>query len=141
MLSNLSPYSVPGLAGSFPQLAAGFPPIGGQESMNPYGQGLIAQNSFAQNPFAPSPFAQTQSSFGQGPAQQIISTVVQLAQQLYAQSVLTQQLGLTLHQIAQHLAVQNLSRPFGAAVGQQGAYGGFNPQAQLWGGSRPYTIQ
>jgi hypothetical protein len=212
MLSNLSPYSAPGLATSFPGLTAGFSPVSpspiglsgayggnafGQDAsmLSPYGQSPFSQNGLGQNPFVPgqmgqagfvqnglgqgafgqAPFAPNpmaagvygQTPFGQGffgqspltgpyPAttqqtQQIIATLAQLAQHISTHSVAAQQIGLILNQVAQQLALQKLYGPgSGVGFGLQPAgyaalnpqlYAGFNPQAQVWGAGRPYTIQ
>ncbi|TLY83578.1 MAG: hypothetical protein E6K41_00820 [Gammaproteobacteria bacterium] len=89
------------------------------------------------------------------PAQQIVLVLGQLAQQISVQTALTQQISIALQQLVHQLAVQGLQIPgagLGAFGGQyfaqnpfagatQGAYGGFSPQAQVWGANRAQTIQ
>ncbi|HUN26171.1 MAG TPA: hypothetical protein VMU67_07670 [Steroidobacteraceae bacterium] len=140
-------------------------------AMNPYLQNPFSANQYLPNPqllqspqfsygtqpqgFAVhSPFLNSGSLSGYAgghiPAQQLVPVLAQLAQQIAIQSPLIQQLGITLHQLAQQLTAQNLQphlgsglgagQVFGAAV--QGGYGGFTPQVQgWWGGNRPQTIQ
>jgi hypothetical protein len=135
-------------------------PFGGQLT-NPFLQNPFTQNQFPQGPFATNPYLQNPllqsplahnplpSSFaGQAgapnPAQHIIPVLAQLAQQIAAQSAVTQQIGIALQQLAQHLAAQSGTQHFGQnpfASATQGGYGGFNPQAQAWGANRPQTIQ
>jgi hypothetical protein len=75
--------------------------------------------------------------------------LVQLAQQIAIQGAVNQQIGLALHQLAHHLAMQGMQTQQGAGIGggqpfagiPQGAYGAFNPQAQGWGAGRSQTIQ
>ncbi|TLZ63567.1 MAG: hypothetical protein E6K20_01190 [Gammaproteobacteria bacterium] len=125
---------------------------------------------FLQTPFAATPFAATPFAPAIGynpllslagyagahhPAQQIVLVLGQLAQQISVQTALTQQISIALQQLVHQLAVQGLQIPgagLGAFGGQyfaqnpfagatQGAYGGFSPQAQVWGANRAQTIQ
>jgi hypothetical protein len=147
--------------------------LGGQanpSSQNSFLQNPSVQNPFAANPFAPNPHLQGQwqspvgshpfmSAFGQPgahiPAHQIVPVLVQLAQQIAIQSVVAQQIGIAVHQLAQQLASQGLQGPGypqgGPSYAQggqgyaQGGYGGLGPQSQgwgqPWGANRPQTIQ
>jgi len=128
------------------------------------------QTPFAATPFAATPFAATPFAPAIGynpllslagyagahhPAQQIVLVLGQLAQQISVQTALTQQISIALQQLVHQLAVQGLQIPgagLGAFGGQyfaqnpfagatQGAYGGFSPQAQVWGANRAQTIQ
>jgi hypothetical protein len=153
-----APFGYPGQPG----YALGVPP-------NPYLQSPFAPNQFLQSPSlagsnSHNPFlnsTSTGSGLGQIAAQQIVPVLAQLAQQISIQSALTQQLGVTLHQIAQ-VAAYTLQSQQGAGPGAgpgfapagpfaganpfasatPGGYAGFNPQAQAWwGGNRSQTIQ
>ena len=156
----------PALAGMYPSpfLQTPFAP-------SPFLQTPFLQTPFAPSPFAPSPFLQTpfaSSPFAPNPligsfagyagahhpAQQIVLLLGQLAQQISAQTAVTQQISIGLQQLVQQLAVQGLQNPgaLGAFGGQyfaqspftgatQGAFGGFTPQAQPWGANRAQTIQ
>ncbi len=168
MLSN-SQYFPQGLFSQFPGLqAAGFPvsqfgPDSAQAGLGqqfPFGWGqqfpfgLSQQGGFGQHGLFGGPV----------PAHQIVPVLGQLAQQIAVQSAVAQQIGIAVHQLAHQLALQGLqgypgsafgagqvlggvgqpyigggAQPFG--LGAQGAYGGFNPQAQAWGANRPQTIQ
>src|SRR2546427_3641957 len=171
MLSNFSPFSPQGLIPQFPGLqGAGWPQMSpglfGQPGA--YNSGYVpfghepALAGMYPSPFAPSPFAYNPllGSFAgyagaHHPAQQIVLLLGQLAQQISAQSVVTQQISIGLQQLMHQLAVQGLQTPqgaLGAFGGQyfapspftgatQGAYGGFTPQAQAWGANRAQTIQ
>ena len=134
---------------------------------SPYLQTPFAPSPFAASPFAPSPLAFNPllGSFAgyagvHHPAQQIILLLGQLAQQISVQTAVTQQISIGLQQLVHQLAVQGLQTPqgaLGAFGGQyfaqnpftgatqgaygQGAYGGFTPQAQVWGANRAQTIQ
>ena len=138
---------------------------------SPFAPSPFAPSPFAPTPFAPSPFLQTpfaSSPFAPNPligsfagyagahhpAQQIVLLLGQLAQQISAQTAVTQQISIGLQQLVQQLAVQGLQNPgaLGAFGGQyfaqspfsgatQGAFGGFTPQAQPWGANRAQTIQ
>jgi hypothetical protein len=133
---------------------AGFgpqPAFGGQanaQSQNPFTPLMQNQSGqFGQSPWATNPYLQTylQGQLGQAPhnPQHIIAVLGQLAQQFAVHSILTQQIGVTLQQLAQQLAVQSYAAGSGAGGGQyfgQGPFG-FNPQAQAWGASRSPTIQ
>lgn len=153
-------------------------PFGFGGQANSFQQNPFAQNQFLQSPFAMNPHLQSQllqNSIGHNPAQNIITALGQLSQQLAVQTAMTQQIGNALQQLAQQLAVQSpqgypggqgtgqtfsaLGQPFGFGgpfsgtpsgsqyFGQnpfanaQGGYGGFNPQAQVWGANRSQTIQ
>src|SRR5437016_948914 len=156
----------PALAGMYPSpfLQTPFAP-------SPFLQTPFAPSPFLQTPFAPCPFLQTpfaSSPFAPNPligsfagyagahhpAQQIVLLLGQLAQQISAQTAVTQQISIGLQQLVQQLAVQGLQNPgaLGAFGGQyfaqspfsgatQGAFGGFTPQAQPWGANRAQTIQ
>lgn len=150
----------PGQAGLGPQYPFG---LGGQGN-------AFAQNPFGQSPFGATPFLQGPQSQGysaynplqgsfagqqgqQHPMQHLVALLGHLAQQFSIHNVMTQQIGISLHQLVQQLAVQSYSAGgMGAGGGQyfgqnpfagaQGGYGGFNPQAaQAWGANRPQTIQ
>jgi hypothetical protein len=128
--------------------------FGGQA--NPLQQNPFTQNQFGQSPWATNPYLQGQLG-QQSPhsPQYIIAVLGHLAQQFAVHTALTQQIGVTLQQLAQQLAVQMQSHAasLGAGGGQYfgqspfavGGYGGFNPgfnpQAQAWGASRSPTIQ
>ena len=175
MLSNFSHYSPQGFIPQFPGLqGAGWP----QMSPGLFGQpGTYAgyvpfahepalagmyPSPYLQTPFAPSPLAFNPllGSFAgyagaHHPAQQIVLLLGQLAQQISAQTAVTQQISIGLQQLVQQLAVQGLQThpgALGAFGGQyfaqspftgatQGAFGGFTPQAQAWGANRAQTIQ
>ena len=144
----------PALTGMYPSqfLQTPFAPT-------PFGPG-----AFAPTPFAPAiaynPLLSLAGYAGaHHPAQQIVLVLGQLAQQISVQTALTQQISIALQQLVQQLAVQGLQpgaslgafggqyfaqNPFtGATQGAygQGAYGGFSPQAQVWGANRAQTIQ
>lgn len=162
MMSNLSQFSPQGLMPQFPGLqGAGWP----QMNQGPFGQpGAYGGNSSfghdsAQGGFGPqfgniNPYLQGQLG-QQAPhnPQHILAVLGQLAQQFAVHSILTQQLGVTLQQLAQQIAVQSYGGGLGASGGQYfgqnpfagSGYGGFNPgfnpQAQAWGASRSPTIQ
>jgi hypothetical protein len=131
-------------------------PFGAQ--MNPYLQNPFAQSPFGPSPFAVNPYLQNPSGHagGPNPVQHLVPVLAQLAQQIAAQSALTQQIGIALHQLAQQLVAQSGGQypqsggqypgqnPFAGVT--QGGYGGFNsqafnPQTQGWGANRPQTIQ
>lgn len=129
---------------------AGGPSPYPQSQVNPYlpGQsGLQGQPGLS--PFG-SPFTHGQSnSFGgQQDVSQIVPALVQLAQQISAQSVITQQIGIALYQFVQQLAAQSAHAWSGAGMGagqspfatSGGGYPGFG-QTQGWGANRPQTIQ
>ena len=145
---------------------AGFgpqPAFGGQanaQSQNPFAP--LTQNQsgqFGQSPGTTNPYLQAylQGQLGQQAPhnpQHILAVLGQLAQQFAVHSILTQQIGVTLQQLAQQLAVQSYGGGLGAGGGQYfgqspfagSGYGGgfnpgFNPQAQAWGASRSPTIQ
>src|SRR5256885_2195334 len=184
MLSNFSHYSpqgfipqFPGLQGAgWPQMSpglfgqpgtyAGYVPFAQEPALtgmypSPFLQTPFAPSPFLQTPFASSPFAPNPliGSFAgyagaHHPAQQIVLLLGQLAQQISAQTAVTQQISIGLQQLVQQLAVQGLQNPgaLGAFGGQyfaqspftgatQGAFGGFTPQAQPWGANRAQTIQ
>ena len=184
MLSNFSHYSpqgfipqFPGLQGAgWPQMSpglfgqpgtyAGYVPFAQEPALtgmypSPFLQTPFAPSPFLQTPFASSPFAPNPliGSFAgyagaHHPAQQIVLLLGQLAQQISAQTAVTQQISIGLQQLVQQLAVQGLQNPgaLGAFGGQyfaqspfsgatQGAFGGFTPQAQAWGANRAQTIQ
>jgi len=137
MLSNLSPFSGQGLTTSFPGVTGGFSPM----NSNPFGQlGAYGGNA-----------GFGQEAFGQNPAltgqtQQIIAVLAQLAQHISAHSVLAQQIGVTLQQIVQQLAMQSLQRSGAAGAGlqlHQGGYPGLNAQPyaqQPYGGLIPQAF-
>jgi hypothetical protein len=156
-----------------------------------YGQGYYGQNGYgpfaAVSPFAMSPFAMSQyphhqesnslytqpgyaqpGVFGAQPggafatAPQIIPLIAHLAQQIHLQSGVTQQIGVALSHLVQHLAVLGpqavLGQPLqgGAGLGfGAGQPFGFNPfvgaaglggqtppwAAQPWAAQRSQTIQ
>jgi hypothetical protein len=137
---------------------------------NPLTQTQFSQSPFATNPYLQSPWLQShvghnplQNSFAGNagvhiPAQQLVPVLGQLAQQIAIQNAVAQQIGIAVHQLAHQLAVQGIQGyPGGLGAGQglgaqyfgpnsfagnpQGPYGGFNPQAQAWGGNRQQTIQ
>jgi hypothetical protein len=88
----------------------------GQNVLNGLGQGALFQNPYlqalAQNPYVQNPHLPNAYGAMPGDVQQIISTLGQLAQQITVQSALTQQIAVTLHQIAQ-LAAQSLQNRLG----------------------------
>jgi hypothetical protein len=184
MLSNFSQYSpqgfipqFPGLQGAgWPQISpglfgqpgayAGFVPFAHEPALAGMYPSPFLQTPFAPSPFAPSPLAPSPLAYnpllgsfagyaGAHPAQQIVLLLGQLAQQISAQTAVTQQISIGLQQLVHQLAVQGLQThpgALGAFGGQyfaqspftgapQGAYGGFSPQAQAWGGNRAQTIQ
>jgi len=145
----------------FGQAGFGQPAVG-----QPFQLGLGQQYPFGQ----PLPFGLSQQlPFGAPagasiPVHQIVPVLGQLAQHIAVQSAVVQQIGIAVHQLAHQLALQGLqgypgggfgagqafggagqsyiggaAQPFG--LGGQGAYGGFNPQAQAWGANRAQTIQ
>jgi hypothetical protein len=116
---------------------------------NPYAQSPVNPYLLGQpgpGPFVPGAF----NSFGgQAGVSQIVPALVQLAQQISTQSVLTQQIGIALHQLVQQLAAQGahthpatglgaMHSPF--ATHTPGAYPGF-AQTPAWAVNRPQTIQ
>src|SRR5437660_6980327 len=130
----------------------------------PFAPTPFGPSAFAPTPFAPAiaynPLLSLAGYAGaHHPAQQIVLVLGQLAQQISVQTALTQQISIALQQLVQQLAVQGLhpgaslgafggqyfaQNPFtGATQGAygQGAYGGFTPQAQVWGANRAQTIQ
>ncbi len=152
----------PGLFGQPGAYNSGYVPFGHEPALASMYPSPFAPSPFVQTPFAPSPFAYNPllGSFAgyagaHHPAQQIVLLLGQLAQQISAQTAVTQQISIGLHQLVHQLAVQGLQTPqgaLGAFGGQyfapspftgatQGAYGGFTPQAQAWGANRAQTIQ
>jgi hypothetical protein len=150
-------------------LSPQFPFIG---QVNPFLQNPLAQTQFSQSPSAMqnpfvtnahqlNPWAQShvghnpaQNSFGGQaganiPAQHIVPVLGQLAQQLAVQNAVTQQIGIAVQQLAQHLAQQGIQnsggwlgtgqgiggQAFGQGLGGQG----FGPQAQGWGGNQAWN--
>jgi hypothetical protein len=114
-------------------------PFGGP--MNPFLQNPPSQTQFSQSPFAPNPYLQSpwaqgyvghnppQNSFGGQaganiPAQHIVPVLGQLAQQLAVQSAVTQQIGIAVHQLAQHLAQQGIQGYPGGGFGTGQGLGG-----------------
>ena len=169
-LSPYSPQGfIPQFAGLQPGAYAGYVPFAHEPALTGMYPSQFLQTPFAPTPFAPTPFAPAIAfnppvSFAgyagaQHPAQQIVLVLGQLAQQISVQTALTQQISIALQQLVQQLAVQGLhpgaslgafggqyfaQNPFtGATQGAygQGAYGGFTPQAQVWGANRAQTIQ
>jgi len=165
------PQMSPGLFGQ-PGTYAGYVPSAHEPALagmypSPYLQTPFAPSPFAATPFAASPFAPSPLAFNpllgsfagyagaHHPAQQIVLLLGQLAQQISAQTAVTQQISIGLQQLVQQLAVQGLQThpgALGAFGGQyfaqspftgatQGAFGGFTPQAQAWGANRAQTIQ
>src|SRR5437588_1981646 len=170
------PQMSPGLFGQ-PGTYAGYVPFAHEPALagmypspylqTPFAPSPFAATPFAASPFAASPFAPSPLAFNpllgsfagyagaHHPAQQIVLLLVQLAQQLSAQTAVTQQISIGLQQLVQQLAVQGLQThpgALGAFGGQyfahipftgatQGAFGGFTPQAQAWGANRAQTIQ
>jgi len=165
------PQMSPGLFGQ-PGTYAGYVPFAHEPALagmypSPYLQTPFAPSPFAATPFAASPFAPSPLAFNpllgsfagyagaHHPAQQIVLLLGQLAQQISAQTAVTQQISIGLQQLVQQLAVQGLQThpgALGAFGGQyfaqspftgatQGAFGGFTPQAQAWGANRAQTIQ
>jgi hypothetical protein len=139
----------PTQAGFGPQFAFGGGGQGGASLQNPF-----TQNQFGQSPWAINPYLQGQlGQQSQHNPQHIIAVLGQLAQQFAVHSVLTQQIGVTLQQLAQQLVLQSYAAGSGVGSGQYfgqspfagSGYGGFNPgfnpQAQAWGASRSQTIQ
>jgi hypothetical protein len=112
-------------------------------AMNPYAQGQTNPNTQAQtwaSPFAQNPFANSFGQTAQHPAQQIVSALGQLAQQIAVQSAVMQQIGAALHQLAQQLAIQSSQAQPSFGLGSSQGFAGLNPQAQAWVANRP-TIQ
>ena len=165
------PQMTPGLFGQ-PGAYAGYVPFAHEPALagmypSPFLQTPFAPSPFAPSPFAPSPFAPSPLAYNpllgsfagyagaHHPAQQIVLLLGQLAQQISAQTAVTQQISIGLQQLVQQLAVQGLQThpgALGAFGGQyfaqspftgatQGAFGGFTPQAQAWGANRAQTIQ
>jgi hypothetical protein len=102
----------------------------------------LGQNPFAAltaNPYLQGPHAG--NSFAHHPVQQIVPVLGQIAQQVAIQSAVTQQIGVALHQLAHHLALQSLQGQQGIGFGGAQGFGAFNPQAQVWGANRSSTIQ
>jgi hypothetical protein len=180
MLSGYSQWSPQGFIPQFygqqgftPQMSPGYTGQTGAYGGNvPLGQehGQFAHSPLYASAFAHNPFAQTQgwgspyaaNSFaglqGVPGIQQLAPVLGYLAQQLAARGMIEQQIGLALHQLVQHVAIQaahgRLGGDIGAAqyfaglgfggAGQPFAPGfnqGFNPATQGWGASRPQTIQ
>lgn len=166
MMSNLSQFSPQGLMPQFPGLqGAGWPQLnpglfgqpgayggnasfGHDSAQGGFGPQVGLGGQSGQNPWAINPYLQGQLG-QQAPhnPQHILAVLGQLAQQFAVHSILTQQLGVTLQQLAQQLAVQSYGggqyfgqSPF-AGSGYAGFNPGFNPQAQAWGASRSPTIQ
>ena len=155
------PQMTPGLFGQ-PGAYAGYVPFAHEPALAGMYPSPFLQTPFAPSPFAPSPLAYNPllGSFAgyagaHQPAQQIVLLLGQLAQQISAQTAVTQQISIGLQQLVQQLAVQGLQTHPGAlgAFGGQyfaqspftgatpGAFGGFTPQAQGWGTNRAQTIQ
>jgi len=170
------PQMSPGLFGQ-PGTYAGYVPFAHEPALagmypspylqTPFAPSPFAATPFAASPFAASPFAPSPLAFNpllgsfagyagaHHPAQQIVLLLGQLAQQISAQTAVTQQISIGLQQLVQQLAVQGLQThpgALGAFGGQyfaqspftgatQGAFGGFTPQAQAWGANRAQTIQ
>jgi len=142
----------PGLFGQPGAYNSGYVPFGHEPAL----AGMYP-SPFAPSPFAYNPLLGSFASYAGAhhPAQQIVLLLGQLAQQISAQTAVTQQISIGLHQLVHQLAVQGLQTPqgaLGAFGGQyfapspftgatQGAYGGFTPQAQAWGANRAQTIQ
>src|SRR5205823_6287058 len=157
----------PALAGMYPSPFLQTPFVPSPFLQTPFAPSPFAPSPFLQTPFAPSPFAPSPLAYNpllgsfagyagaHQPAQQIILLLGQLAQQISAQTAVTQQISIGLQQLVQQLAVQGLQTHPGAlgAFGGQyfaqspftgatpGAFGGFTPQAQGWGTNRAQTIQ
>src|SRR5436853_3042237 len=170
------PQMSPGLFGQ-PGTYAGYVPFAHEPALTgmypspylqtPFAPSPFAATPFAASPFAASPFAPSPLAFNpllgsfagyagaHHPAQQIVLLLGQLAQQISAQTAVTQQISIGLQQLVQQLAVQGLQThpgALGAFGGQyfaqspftgatQGAFGGFTPQAQAGGANRSQTIQ
>jgi hypothetical protein len=152
----------------------------GQFAQSPLLLNALTHNPFAQasgwgGPYAVNPYAQiplqtpyaayqlANSSFGQQGVvgiQQLAPVLGYLAQQLAARGMIEQQIGLALHQLVQHLAVQASYGRLGAEIGAAQHFAGlgfggpgqpfvpgfnpgpgFNPAGPGWGASRPQTIQ
>jgi hypothetical protein len=162
MMSNLSQFSPQGPMPQFPGLqGAGWPQMnpglfgqpgayggntsfGHDSAQGGFGPQFGFGGQSGQNPWAINPYLQGQLG-QQAPhnPQHILAVLGQLAQQFAVHSILTQQLGVTLQQLAQQIAVQSYGAGLGASGGQyfgQSPFG-FNPQAQAWGASRSPTIQ
>src|SRR5256886_9790567 len=160
------PQMSPGLFGQ-PGTYAGYVPFAHEPALagmypSPYLQTPFAPSPFAATPFAASPFAPSPLAFNpllgsfagyagaHHPAQQIVLLLGQLAQQISAQTAVTQQISIGLQQLVQQLAVQGLqhhSSALGTFGGQsfaqspligatQGAFGGLSPQPQACGATR-----
>jgi hypothetical protein len=104
--------------------------------MNPYLQNQGLQQPLQAYGLSAVPFA------SQGAALQIVAALAHLAQQISAQSVLTQQISTALYQLVQQLAGQGGQTPAGTGIGAaaQSPYGGFTSQTPTWGANRQ-TIQ
>jgi hypothetical protein len=123
-----------------------------QSQVHPYLQSQVHPYFLGQSwqvPVSSTPF----NSFGGQPAgshiAHIVPALAQLAQQISAQSVLTQQTGIALYQLVQQLAAQSVHAYPGTGIGAghspfatsaPGAYPGF-AQTPAWGANRAQTIQ
>jgi hypothetical protein len=120
--------------------------------MNPYLPSQVHPYFLGQSwqgPFGSAPFNSFAGQPGGSPIAHIVPALVQLAQQISAQSVLTQQTGIALYQLVQQLAAQSVHAYPGTGIGAghspfatsaPGAYPGF-AQTPAWGANRPQTIQ
>ena len=126
---------------------------------SPYISSPYVSSPFASSPFVSSPFASFAGQAVPHPAQQMLLLLGQLAQQICVQGVASQQIGISLYQLAcqllaQPLAVQGIApqpfigtgQPFGLgapffAGTAPGSFGITPQQAQAWGATRPQTIQ
>jgi hypothetical protein len=152
MLSNFSQYAPQGWAPQLNSPSSGQQPgvyanawpgheLGQQVptwagQINPFGQNPLPQPPLVANSQIPN-------------SVQVIPVLGQLAQQLAIQCAITQQFAQHLSGVVQHLAHQlGAQGPQGQYYGQnpyaaaaQGAYPGFNLQAQAWSANRQATIQ
>src|SRR5439155_22682586 len=103
----------PALPGLYPSPYLQTPFVPSPFVPSPFAPSPFAPSPFAASPFAPSPLAFNPllGSFAgyagvHHPAQQIVLLLGQLAQQILAQTAVTQQISIALQQLVQQLALQ-----------------------------------
>jgi hypothetical protein len=107
MLANFSQYAPQGLLPQFPQMIPGsFGQVGAYASPTPFGYDP-RQLGAGQYPFGTvQPYLQSHGSAAHVTAQ-IAPYLAQLAQQIFVQNIVAQQIGAALYQLAQQLSVQS----------------------------------
>jgi hypothetical protein len=102
MLPNFSQYSPQGLLPQFPQMIPGSFAHG---SYGPFGYDP-RQLGIGQYPFGTAhPYLQSHQGSAGHVTSQVVPHLVQLAQQIFVQNVVAQQIGTALYQLAQQLSV------------------------------------